>query len=177
MEKISKELIEKCGVYLIFNLVSGKRYVGSSINIYNRFYEHIHILKRNEAHNKHLKNSWNKYVEESFVFQVLEYCEPEVQFEREQYYIDLIKPEYNLTLNVVANTGHKVAEETKKKISAAKKGNQATLGLKHTEETKQKMSNSMKGRTAWNKGKKSMTEENKKKLADARRAKKELTNG
>ena len=96
--------MKKCGIYLIFNLVSGKRYVGSSINIYNRFHEHIHILKRNEAHNKHLQNSWNKYGEESFVFQVLEYCEPKVQFEREQYYIDLIKPEYNLTLNVVADT-------------------------------------------------------------------------
>lgn len=41
--------MKKCGIYMIFNLVSGKRYVGSSINIYNRFHEHIHILKRNEA--------------------------------------------------------------------------------------------------------------------------------
>ena len=73
MEKISEKLMKKCGIYLIFNLVSGKRYVGSSINIYNRFHEHIHILKRNEAHNKHLQNSWNKYGEESFVFQVLEF--------------------------------------------------------------------------------------------------------
>ena len=126
MEKISEKLMKKCGIYLIFNLVSGKRYVGSSINIYNRFHEHIHILKRNEAHNKHLQNSWNKYGEESFVFQVLEYCEPKVQFEREQYYIDLIKPEYNLTLNVVANTGHKVEEETKKKISSTLKAKYAS---------------------------------------------------
>ena len=126
MEKISEKLMKKCGIYLIFNLVSGKRYVGSSINIYNRFHEHIHILKRNEAHNKHLQNSWNKYGEESFVFQVLEYCEPKVQFEREQYYIDLIKPEYNLTLNVVANTGHKVEEETKKKISNTLKAKYAS---------------------------------------------------
>lgn len=118
--------MKKCGIYLIFNLVSGKRYVGSSINIYNRFHEYIHILKINEAHNKHLQNSWNKYGEESFVFQVLEYCEPKVQFEREQYYIDLIKPEYNLTLNVVANTGHKVEEETKKKISNTLKAKYAS---------------------------------------------------
>lgn len=39
MEKISEKLMKKCGIYLIFNLVSGKRYVGSSINIYNRFHE------------------------------------------------------------------------------------------------------------------------------------------
>ena len=39
------------------------------------------------------------------------------QFEREQYYIDFIKPEYNLTLNVVANTGHSVSQEVKEKIS------------------------------------------------------------
>lgn len=117
MEKIDFKLKGKCGVYMIFNLQNGKRYVGSSVDIYNRLHEHLHILIRNEAHNKHLQNAWNKYGKDNFIYCVLEYCDKDKQFEREQYYIDLIKPEYNLTLNVIANYGHKVTEETKSKIS------------------------------------------------------------
>lgn len=48
---------------------------------------------------------------------MLEYCSKEIRFEREQYYISTLKPEYNLTLNVVANFGHKLSIETRLKIS------------------------------------------------------------
>lgn len=118
---INKNLREKCGIYLLFNTINGKRYVGSSINIYNRLHEHVCLLKTNKAHNKHLQAAWNKYPEDSFVFTVLEYCSKEKQFEREQYYIDMIQPEYNLTLNVIANTGHAVSDEVKNKISSTLK--------------------------------------------------------
>lgn len=117
MQQIDKNLQLKCGVYIIFNLQNGKRYIGSSINIYNRLHEHYHILNRKEAHNKHFQAAWNKYGEDMFMYGILEYCDKSVQFEREQYYIDLFSPEYNLTNNVIANTGHEVSEETKQKIS------------------------------------------------------------
>lgn len=102
---------------MIVNLKNGKRYVGSSVDIYNRIHEHVHNLNRNKAHNKHLQNSWNKYGQECFIYSILEYCDVSIRFEREQYYIDCIKPEYNLTLNVVANFGHSVTDSTKEKIS------------------------------------------------------------
>lgn len=117
MNKIQFELKEKCGIYMIVNLKNGKRYVGSSVDIYNRIHEHVHNLNRNKAHNKHLQNSWNKYGQECFIYSILEYCDVSIRFEREQYYIDCIKPEYNLTLNVVANFGHSVTDSTKEKIS------------------------------------------------------------
>lgn len=117
MQKINEKLRFKCGIYEFFNLENGKRYVGSSINIYNRLHEHVHNLKNNKAHNKHLQASWNKYGEDNFIYNVLEFCSEDLQFEREQYYIDLIHPEYNLTYNVIANTEHTVSEECKKKIS------------------------------------------------------------
>ena len=102
---------------MIVNLKNGKRYVGSSVDIYNRIHEHVHNLNRNKAHNKHLQNAWNKYGQECFIYSILEYCDVSIRFEREQYYIDCIKPEYNLTLNVVANFGHSVTDDTKEKIS------------------------------------------------------------
>lgn len=40
MNKIELELREKIGIYCIFNLKNGKRYIGSSKNIYNRWHEH-----------------------------------------------------------------------------------------------------------------------------------------
>jgi group I intron endonuclease len=96
---------------------TGKRYVGSSVDIYNRIHEHLHNLRNNKSHNQHWQNSWNKYGEDAFMFCVLEYCDESIRFDREQYYINSLNPEYNLTLNVVANFGHEISIETKQKIS------------------------------------------------------------
>lgn len=117
MEQISIKSKNRCGVYSIFNLVNGKRYVGSSVDIYNRLHEHLHNLRNNKAHNKHLQAAWNKYGEECFKFNILEYCDDEAQFQREQYYIDLMHPEYNFAEQVIATYGRELSEETKKQIS------------------------------------------------------------
>jgi group I intron endonuclease len=37
-----------------------------------------------------------KYGYSNFQLDILEYCEPTNCIEREQYYIDLLKPEYNI---------------------------------------------------------------------------------
>lgn len=117
MNKIEFELKQKSGIYEFFNLVNGKRYIGSSVDLYNRLHEHLHNLKNNKSHNKHFQNAWNKYGEEMFIFGILEYCDEEIRFEREQYYINVLKPEYNFSLQVVANFGHSPSDETKEKIS------------------------------------------------------------
>lgn len=126
MNKIEDKLRFKSGIYMFFNVISGKRYIGSSVNIYNRIHEHIHNLKANKAHNQHFQNAWNKYGESAFMFCVLEYCPENIRFEREQYYINTLQPEYNLTLNVVANLGHEVSKETKEKISNTLKSKYST---------------------------------------------------
>lgn len=117
MIQIDFKLKNKSGIYSIFNLCNGKRYIGSSIDLYNRLHEHYHNLKNNKAHNKHLQSSWNKYTEEYFQFNILEYCEPELRFNREQYYLDILKPEYNFSQSVIANIGRDLSKNTRDKIS------------------------------------------------------------
>jgi group I intron endonuclease len=117
MQKIEDTLRFKCGIYEFFNLSNGKRYVGSSKDIYNRLHEHYHNLKYNKSHNKHFQSAWNKYGEDSFIYNVLEYCSQEKQFEREQFYLDFIQPEYNFSSSVIANEGRKLTNEIKEKIS------------------------------------------------------------
>lgn len=90
-----------CGVYKITNMVNGKFYIGSSSDIHHRFYEHIYDL-RNQIHaNKHLQNAWDKYKENSFKFEIIEKCDPKIQFEREQYYLDELNPFDDNGYNIV----------------------------------------------------------------------------
>lgn len=117
MNKIDDKLRFKSGIYYFCNLTNGKRYVGSSVNIYNRLHEHLHNLRGNKSHNQHFQNAWCKYGEDSFIYGVLEFCDPEIRFDREQHYIDSLCPEYNLTNNVVANFGHSPTDECRQKIS------------------------------------------------------------
>ena len=56
----------------------------------------------------------------NFKLEILEYCAPEECIEREQYYIDTLKPEYNI-LNVAGSTlGYKHTEETLAKFKERK---------------------------------------------------------
>src|SRR6185312_1218021 len=80
---------KRTGVYQIKNLVNGKRYVGSaSKSLSDRGEYHFWQLRTDSHYNKHLQNAWNKYGEESFVFEEIEYCSPEMCVPREQCWID-----------------------------------------------------------------------------------------
>ena|SRR5947209_7562755 len=89
-----------------------------------------------------------RYGYSNFTIEILEYCDSEKCIEREQYYIDLLKPEYNILKRAGSSLGFKHTEETLAKISAANKGEKHPMyGKTHTEETLAKI-------TAFRKGKK-----------------------
>ena len=85
-------------IYQIVNTENNKRYVGSSSNYKRRFSEHLKMLENNSHHSKHLQRAWNKYGKDVFKFELVEECELEQQFIREQFYIDTLSPEYNMDL-------------------------------------------------------------------------------
>lgn len=81
----------KSGIYQITNKINGKKYIGSSKDIYKRWYQHKYELNKNKHGNKHLQNAWNKYGQDSFEFEIIEECEPEKRLYLEQFYIDKYK--------------------------------------------------------------------------------------
>lgn len=56
------------GIYCIVNKVNYKKYVGSSINVKNKFRQHKHTLNNNKHCNKHLQLAWNKCKATNFEF-------------------------------------------------------------------------------------------------------------
>lgn len=105
------------GIYQITNLKNGNFYIGSSVNLYNRFHTHCTKLKKQLHSNKYLQNAYNKYGNNAFLFQVLEYCDKKVLQQREQYYIDLLKPKYNHRKLAHINLGLSPNKKTREKIS------------------------------------------------------------
>lgn len=134
------------GVYLIYNAINMKIYVGSTHNFQKRFKGHVNYCKHNK-NSKHLQNAWNKYGEQNFKFVVLECVEPikTKLLEREQYWIDTLQPEYNILKYTTSTLGYRHDEETKQRISKKQKGKQYSLGFKHTAETCAKRSKASMG--------------------------------
>jgi group I intron endonuclease len=99
--------------------------VGSSaLDLDDRWSQHKSDLRKNKHDNQHLRNAWNKYGAKNFIFVVLEIVEPLKCLEREQFYIDNIKPKYNICKIAGSPLGYKHTIESKLKMSInAKKHN------------------------------------------------------
>src|SRR5579859_5020438 len=63
------------GIYAIVNRVDNKHYIGRSINIKNRWYNHKYQLQKGSHHCIKLQRAWNKHGKEAFDFIVLESVE------------------------------------------------------------------------------------------------------
>jgi group I intron endonuclease len=134
------------GIYQIRNLVNGKRYIGSSLNIERRWKHHLQCLKFSYS-NKVLQKDWDLYGADAFVFEVLIYCEPDELLLKEQKRIDHYKTlspnGYNRCPIAGSCAGVKHSEEYKRNLSEKLKGNTNGLNNKGkviSEETKLKMS-------------------------------------
>lgn len=73
-------------IYKIINIINNKCYIGQTKNWKRRWQEHQRQLKNNKHENPYLQYAWNKYGEENFRFEVIEYVEN--YNEREIYWIE-----------------------------------------------------------------------------------------
>ena len=188
MVKIKNLNLEVYGIiYLIRNKINGKCYVGQTQEEkgfdgrYNCLGEEIekvynyHKSKKehNRGYNKHLLRSIEKYGFEAF--EINKYLDYAFSLEelniKEKVYIQLydsFENGYNETLGGEGVEGFSHSEETRQKISEAKKGenigkNNPFYGGHHSEEAKQKISEARKG--------KHLSEEHKQKISEVKKGK------
>lgn len=151
------------GIYKITNTESGKIYIGSAIDLYRRASSHIRNLRQGKHANKHLQSAFDKYGEDVFMFEVVEYVDDhENLISREQHWIDELNAAqdgYNKTPTAGSMLGFKFSEESKRKMSQSRTGrkmNYTPEGLASleayrksivvSEETKKRISESLRGR-------------------------------
>lgn len=128
------------GIYFIRNTVSGKLYIGSSVNIHTRWQHHRSALRHGKHTNPKLMNSWNQHGESAFEFGVLEEVDDrDLLISREDYYILSLSPFFNCCL---ASEGGRYipSPEAKARMAAALKGR------KFTAEHKSRISAGLMGR-------------------------------
>lgn len=172
-KSIVKDNKEKAGVYRWTNKKNGNTYIGSAGNLAARFNQYYN-LKTLSKGNMTINKALLKYGYSNFQLDILEYCEPENAVVREQHYLDLCTPEYNILKTAGSSLGYvhredtlakfkarRHSEETIKKISEGLKGeNHPFHGKIHSEETLKKMSDALKGRT--------LSEETRKKMVESK---------
>jgi predicted GIY-YIG superfamily endonuclease len=132
MKAISKKFKGLSGVYCLININNGKRYIGSSKNIYQRLLKHRSLLRNGKHENIILNNAWKKHGENSFDWYILEICDKEELMIKEQFYIDTLLSEYNITKLVIRNV---LSKESRIKQSETRK-NRMKNGIILTNNTK-----------------------------------------
>ena len=162
MESIPK----KSGIYQIRNLVNGKVYVGSAVNLHIRRKTHLYDLRHQKHPNQKLQRAYNKYGEKSFIFEIIEIIEDKSKLvEREQFYIDnlnVIKEGYNICPIAGSQLGAKRSEESKKRMSEAQRRNSHLasirtkeyckthrIGIPLSDKHKNAISKGLTGRNGW----------------------------
>lgn len=136
-------------IYKISNTINGRIYIGSAIDFNIRKRGHKSQLLNNKHHSKILQNFVNKYGFDRLIFEVVEYVDcKENLLNREQYFLDTLKPFFNIYKIAGSRLGKKHTEATKQKVSLSKKNpsqelrdrlSLASKGKKMTEQIKQKL--------------------------------------
>jgi len=137
MENNASHTFNVTGIYMIYNNISRKAYIGSAVNIYKRIFgksssSHLKALNENRHINSYLQNAFNKHGVSAFSFRILEICNKELLLIREQFYLDSLlhaqnplkfrKKAYNICPTAGSPLGRKMSSHTKMKCSEAKLG-------------------------------------------------------
>lgn len=102
--------MKHCGIYQIRNIITGKKYIGQSVDIYRRWWEHKARVdnKNTNCYNKPLYTAIRKYGIDNFEFIILEECLPEELNNKEAHYIQ--------TLSTLVPNGYNLLASSEKDI-------------------------------------------------------------
>lgn len=112
----------KSGIYLWYNCLNGKIYVGQALDLgdskkgrLTKYYHKSYLMSKNRG-NSMLRPALIKYGHENFSVAILEHCKPDLLNLREQYWLDLLKPDYNILKFSRSSRGYKHTPETINKM-------------------------------------------------------------
>lgn len=142
--------MKTAGVYQIYNRISKKSYVGSSVDIYGRWQIHIQGFKDGSHTGPKLLRSWKKYGPEVWDWNVLEEITNPNRAnleEREQFWIDKLDAfhnGYNSLAKAYSGAGRvQSQEEIRKRVETRRRrGNYC-----HTAASRKKISDVQRGKT------------------------------
>jgi group I intron endonuclease len=145
------------GIYKIQSkLIPDRIYIGSALDIKQRWRNHLSALRKNRHHSGKLQNHYNKYGESDLVFFIISVCSEIDLLTFEQFYLDSISPYFNILLKAGSPKGMIHSEETKNKISIKLRGilrssetktrmSKGHSGKVYSEDSRRRMSKSHKG--------------------------------
>ena len=123
-------------IYQIRSKSTEKIYIGSAVKYARRKAYHLWSLRHNKGNNGKLQNHFTKYGESDFVFEIIEdMINDDIILNREQFYIDSLKPFFNIAPVAGNCLGCKHNEESKLR----RKGLKNRLGIKNSPETREKL--------------------------------------
>lgn len=93
------------GIYQILCVPTGKIYIGSARDLAVRWRTHVSSLQRDQHPNRHLASAWRKHGADAFVFSVIELCFEPCLLEREQYWLDRLRPFGKRGFNICVTAG------------------------------------------------------------------------
>jgi len=139
------------GIYRITCTVTGKFYIGSAIDLNKRWRDHFTQLRHNIHKNPKLQAAWNKYGEQSFIFEVLELVLPMSLTAREQYWFNKLNPfgrnGFNIDRIAGSRYGSKASPASCAKMRARMLGKPGLrLGYKASPETIERLKVSHRGK-------------------------------
>ena len=122
-------------------------YVGSAIKSNQRWNSHLSKLRKNKHHSPKLQHHFNKYGESDLLFSVLLGCEKEDLIKHEQFFIDSLKPWFNINLTAGSPLGRKHSQETIEKLRKIHTGMPGpNKGKPRSEECKEKIRRALTGK-------------------------------
>jgi group I intron endonuclease len=110
-------------IYQIRNIKNNNIYIGSTVNFERRKRQHLYLLRHNKHNSRYLQNSWNKHTESNFLFEIVEHVIVlEQLIIRENHYLQIFKPSYNMNKVTPTRLGSKLTLAQRKRLSVAHKG-------------------------------------------------------
>jgi len=109
--KKTTDLAGKSGVYKIGFSGTDNFYIGSSNDIAKRFTYHRSRLKRGVHENPCLTNAFNKYGIDNCFIEIMKVCDASDILIHEQYFLDTLKPEYNIAKSATSGITSKLSNE------------------------------------------------------------------